>query len=193
MTTTATSPTPRLTRLLAPRPLAGTWRNAARLGFGGFFLATATFNATVTLPDAAAFYTSVADELAWPGFDWLLRQLVVPAAVPLTVLLVAFQVGVAMLVLSKGRQVRLGLLAAIAFMIGLVPLMSWYELGNVPLVALALLLLGRDYDRSLIGMVHRQQSGRHLTGHGPAPAGDRAGRQPPHQGADGAAQRRRTR
>ncbi len=164
MTTTATSPTPRLARLLAPRPLAGAWRNAARLGFGGFFLATATFNATVTLPDAAAFYTCVADELAWPGFDWLLRQLVIPAAVPLTVLLVAFQVGVAMLVLSKGRQVRLGLLAAIAFMIGLVPLMSWYELGNVPLVALALLLLGRDYDRSLIDMVHRQQSGRQIPG-----------------------------
>jgi hypothetical protein len=70
--------TPSLTRLLRPRPIAGTWRNAARLGFGGFYLATATFNAIVTLPNAAAFYQSVANELAWPGFDRLLRQLVVP-------------------------------------------------------------------------------------------------------------------
>jgi hypothetical protein len=103
--------------------------------------------------------------------------------VPLTVLLVAFQVGVAMLVLSKGRQVRLGLLAAIAFMIGLVPLMSWYELGNVPLVALALLLLGRDYDRSLIDMVHRRQSSRHLPGtvpHQPVTALEGSSQTPPH-------------
>jgi hypothetical protein len=72
------------------------------------------------------------------------------------VLLIAFEVGVAVLVLSKGRQVRIGLLAAIAFMIGLAPLMSWYELANVPLVAGALALLARDYDRSLLDMVRRQ-------------------------------------
>jgi hypothetical protein len=59
------------------------------------------------------------------------------------------------LVLSKGRRVRLGLLAAIAFMVGLAPLVSWYELANVPLVALALLLLARDYDRSLLDLVRR--------------------------------------
>jgi hypothetical protein len=86
-------------------------------------------------------------------------------------------------VLSKGRQVRLGLLAAIAFMIGLVPLMSWYELGNVPLVALALLLLGRDYDRSLIDMVHRQQSGRHLPG--TVPHQNHPRRQPLSEGLTG--------
>ena len=155
MASTATTiRTPRLERLLAPRPIAGTRRNAARLAFGGFYLAMATVNATVTLPNAA-FYTSIADKTAWPGFDWLLRHLVVPAAVPSTVLLIAFEIAVAVLVLSKGQRVRLGLLAAIAFQIGLAPLMSWYELGNVPLVAWALLLLARDYDRSLWDMVRR--------------------------------------
>jgi hypothetical protein len=142
-------------RLPVPRPLAGRWRNAARLAFGGFYLSMATFNATVTLPNAVAFYTSIADKTAWPGFDWLMRHLVVPAAVPFTVLLIAFEVAVAVLVLSKGQRVRLGLLAAIAFQIGVAPLMSGYELGNVPLVAWALLLLGRDYDRSLWDLVRR--------------------------------------
>ena len=156
MATTATSlRPPTLARLLAPRPAAGAWRNAARLGFGGFFLAMATYNATVTLPNAAESYTDFADNLAWPGVDWLLLHLVVPAAVPLTVLLVAFEVSVALLVLSTGRRVRLGLLAVVAFMVGLAPLLSWYELANVPLVALALLLLGRDYDRSLLDLVRR--------------------------------------
>jgi hypothetical protein len=154
-TTTTSLSRPRGARLLAPRPTAGTWRNAARLAFGGFYLAMATYNATVVLPNAAASYSDIANKLAWPGFDWLLLHLVVPAAVPLTVLLIAFEVSVALLVLSKGRQVRLGLLAAIAFMIGLAPLVSWYELGNVPLVAWALALLARDYDRSLWDMVRR--------------------------------------
>lgn len=153
--TTTSLSTPRRARLLAPRPTAGTWRNAARLAFGGFYLAMATVNATVILPNAAASYTDIANNLAWPGFDWLLLHLVVPAAVPFTLLLIAFEVSVAVLMLSKGQRVRLGLLAAIAFQIGLAPLMSWYELGNVPLVAWALLLLARDYDRSLWDLVRR--------------------------------------
>ena len=156
MATTATSPSTRsLTRLLRPRPAAGRRRNAARLGFGAFYLATATFNLTVTLPDAAAPYKHIAHNLAWPGVDWLLLHLVVPAAVPLTVLLVAFEVGVGVLLLSKGQRVRLGLLAAVAFQVSLAPLLSWYELGNVPLVALALVLLARDYDRSVLDLVRR--------------------------------------
>jgi hypothetical protein len=155
-TTAARIKTVRPTGLLTPRPIAGKWRNAARIAFGGFFVAMATYNATVVLPDAAASYTNIANNLAWPGFDWLMLHLVVPAAVPFTVALIAFEVGVAVLVLSKGRRVRVGLLAAIAFMIGLAPLMSWYELGNVPLVAWALALLARDYDRSLLDMVPRQ-------------------------------------
>jgi hypothetical protein len=145
------------TGLLAPRPIAGKWRNAARIGFGGFFLAMAAYNTTVVLPTAAETYKGIADELAWPGFDWLMLHLVVPAAVPFTVLLIGFEIGVAALVLSKGRRVRLGLLAAVAFMIGLAPLMSWYELVNVPLVAWALLLLGREYDRSLLDTVRRRR------------------------------------
>jgi hypothetical protein len=156
MATTAAGIKPfRPTGLLTPRPIAGRWRNAARIAFGGFFLAMATYNTTVVLPNAAESYTNIADELAWPGFDWLMAHLVVPAAVPFTVLLIAFEVAVAALVLSKGRRVRIGLLAAIAFMIGLAPLMSWYELANVPLVAGALALLARDYDRSLLDMVRR--------------------------------------
>jgi hypothetical protein len=155
MATTATrirAPSP--TGLLAPRPIAGKWRNAARVSFGGFFLAMATYNATVTLPNTAETYKNLAD-LSWPGFDWFVLHVVGPAGVPFTVLLIASEVGVAALVLSKGRLVRLGLLATLGFMIGLAPFLSWYELANVPLAAWALLLLGRDYDRSLWDMVRR--------------------------------------
>jgi hypothetical protein len=142
------------TGLLAPRPIAGKWRNAARIGFGGFFLAMAAYNTTVTLPNTAESYKSFA-ELSWPGFDWLVLHVVRPVGVPFTLLLIAFEISVAALVLSKGRRVRLGLLAALGFMIGLATFLCWYELANVPLAAGALLLLARDYDRSLLDMVRR--------------------------------------
>jgi hypothetical protein len=116
----------------------------------------AAYNTTMVLPNAAESYRGVA-ELSWPGFDWLMLHVVAPAGVPFTLLLVAFEVGVAVLVLSRGRRVRVGLLAAVAFMIGLAPLMSWYELANLPLVAWALALLTRDYDRSLPDLVRRQR------------------------------------
>jgi hypothetical protein len=109
----------------------------------------------LTLPNAAEIYKALA-ELSWPGFNWPVLHIVRPVGVPFTMLLIAFEVGVAVLVLSKGRQVRLGLLAALGFMIVLAPFTSWYELGNVPLAAWALLLLARDYDRSLLNILRRQ-------------------------------------
>jgi hypothetical protein len=121
MATTAARIKPfRPTGLLTPRPIAGRWRNAARVGFGGFFLAMAAYNTTMVLPNAAEAYRGVA-ELSWPGLDWLMLHLVAPAGVPFTLLLVAFEVGVAVLVLSRGRRVRVGLLAAVAFMLGSLP------------------------------------------------------------------------
>jgi hypothetical protein len=75
-----------------------------------------------------------------------------------------------------------GLLAAIAFMIGLASLIGWYELFNVPLVAGALALLARDDDRSLLDGV--RDAGRAVAGEGlpavgpyspvPAPLGHEA-------------------
>jgi hypothetical protein len=143
---------PRPAGRATPRPIAGRGRDAARVAFAGFFFAMAAVNATVTLPNTTEFYKGFA-ELSWPGFDWLVRDLVQPLGVPFTLLLIAFELTIALLVLSKGRRARLGLLAAVAFMVGLAPFTSWYGLANVPLVAWGLLLLGRDDDRSLLDML----------------------------------------
>jgi hypothetical protein len=123
-----------------------------RVAFGVFFLGMATYNAVLVVPRAGDAYRDVA-AIAWPGVDRLVLELVVPAAVPIAVALVVFELGVGLLVLSRGRAVRIGLLAAVAFMVALAPLMSWYELANVPLVAVALLLLTRDHDRGLPDLV----------------------------------------
>jgi len=65
----------------------------------------AAYNTTVTLLNAAEIYKALAD-LSWPGFDWLVLHVVRPVGVPFTVLLIAFEIGVAVLVLSKGRRFR---------------------------------------------------------------------------------------
>ena len=134
------------------RPPAGRWLTGARVAFGAFFVAMAAYNAVVVVPRAADAYRDVA-HVSWPGVDRLVLELVVPVATPLAVALVAFELGVALLVLSAGDTVRAGLLAAIVFMVALAPLMSLYELANVPLIVLALVLLTREHERSLLDVL----------------------------------------
>ncbi len=143
------------TRLWHPRPPAGTVRQSVRLLFGGFYAAMAVVNATVTLPHAPRVYADLAD-MSWPGFDAAVRQLVIPVATPLTATVIVAEAGLAVLLLSRGRAVRAGLLAALAWQLGLAPFLSWYELANVALSAVVLWLLARDYGRSVIDVVIRR-------------------------------------
>ncbi len=70
-------------------------------------------------------------------------------------LLLAFEVAVGTLILSRGRGVRLGLLAGIAFLLAITPLGS-EELPN-PILALAMAsLLTRPFDQSLPDMLRQR-------------------------------------
>jgi hypothetical protein len=111
----------------------------------------ASSNAVLVVPRAADAYRDAA-RIAWPGADRVVLDVVVALATPPAVALVVFETGVAVLVLSAGRAVRAGLLAAVVFMVALAPLMSWYELANVPLVVVALVLLTRDHERSVLDL-----------------------------------------
>ncbi|MCK2212439.1 hypothetical protein MF672_001290 [Actinomadura sp. ATCC 31491] len=136
-------------------PSASVPYEVARAGFGVFYLAMVVVNLAVTLPGAQEFYPSIA-RISWPGFDWLVLHVVTPVAVPFTLLLIGFEIAVTALVLWRGAAVRIALVAAMVFMVGLAPFMSVYELGNVPLLVWAALLLRRDYPRTLPGLLtHR--------------------------------------
>ncbi len=124
------------------------------MALGGYFCAMATYNALVTLPDTDKAYAGFAD-LSRPGFGWIPKHVVQPIGAPFTVVLIGWEIGIGSLVTSKGRLVRIGLLAALLQVVGLAPFLSWYELANVPPAVLALLLLHRDYDRSLLEMIRR--------------------------------------
>ena len=142
--------------IFGPRPIAGRGRNAARLALAGFWLLMAGYNVAVTLPGGGEIYEGIAD-ISWPGFDWIVLNLVQPAAAPFTVALIVWEVAIAGLVLSKGVLVRIGLVAALIQLIGLAPFMGWYELANIPLAVWIWLLLQRDYDRSALDMVRHRR------------------------------------
>ena len=63
-------------------------------------------------------YEGIAD-ISWPGFDWIVSNLIQLAAIPFTVALIVWEIAVAGLVLSKGTLVRIGLLAALIQLIGI--------------------------------------------------------------------------
>ena len=65
----------------------------------------------------------------------------------------AYEITIALMMLSKGGYVKWGLTGGIVFLIGITPLGTW-TLGN-PIMALALAyLLTKEYDRSFLEMLH---------------------------------------
>jgi hypothetical protein len=140
--------------IFGPRPIAGKGWNAARLALAGFWLVMAGFNVVVTLRQAQEVYQGLAD-ISWPGFDWIVSNIVQPVAIPFTIALIAWEIGIAALVFSRGIPVRIGLLAALAQVVALAPFLGWYELPNIPLAIWIWLLLQRNYDRSVLDMIRR--------------------------------------
>jgi hypothetical protein len=68
-------------------------------------------------------------------------------------LVAAYEITIALMMLSKGRYVKRGLIGGIVFLIAITPLGVW-TLGN-PIMALALAyLLTKEYDQSFLEMLH---------------------------------------
>ncbi len=106
-------------------------------------------------------YDAIADLAVLAPYQWLLREVIRPLATPFTLLLIAFELAVALLVLSKGVAVRLGLIAGIVFQLAVIPGVAAYGLVNLPVVAAQALLLRTTFDRSVIDLV---RDGSHRDG-----------------------------
>jgi uncharacterized membrane protein YphA (DoxX/SURF4 family) len=104
----------------------------------------AAYNLIVVRPNAEELYRDIAEELAWPGVAALMSSIVVPRAGVFALALAAFEITVGLLMMTSGRKARVALWCAVAFMLGLLPIVSYYALANLPLVVLALVLLRRD-------------------------------------------------
>jgi hypothetical protein len=95
--------------------IPGNIRTILEIGVGLLFLIGAIFNATYTLRNGEAFFRSFADSAWFPAAAVLIRRGVVPKARLFTLLLAAFQVIVALLILTRSPLVVVGLYAGAAF------------------------------------------------------------------------------
>ncbi|RSZ61602.1 hypothetical protein EAH68_12565 [Corynebacterium hylobatis] len=106
------------------------------------FAVASVFNLTISLPRARQMLNSFADDSWLPPYRRVLRVLL-PAAPAVIGSVVAFQAAVAWNLL-RGRRVTGALRGAQAFMLGLVPALTWpYWPSNVVLPALLEILVRR--------------------------------------------------
>src|SRR5215216_878090 len=88
-----------------------------------------------------------------PLYRWFFENVAALAPPLFGLLAAAYEVAIALLMLSKGRYAKWGLIGGIVFLIGITPVGVW-TLAN-PLLALAMaLLLGKEHDRSFLEMLH---------------------------------------
>lgn len=143
-----------------PRPTgrtrAGRLTTAGRLALGVYFLLMAAVNILITLPNANATYNGLA-RLSWPHFAWIPELISGPFAVPFTILLVAWEIALGVLLLSSGRAVRVALWAALFQVLALAPFLGWYEVANLATAVLMAALLTRTHDRTVIDVMRRRE------------------------------------
>ena len=138
------------------RRQAGGFANVVRLLVGLGFLAAAVGNSLFLLPDAEEQLESM---LELTLFDWYrdaFDAVVMPAPSLWVGLLAVYELATGLLILSRRRAVDVGLGMAVAFMLGIVPLIGWYSLTNLLTALVPAGLLFRRYERSLIDSLFRR-------------------------------------
>lgn len=85
------------------------------IGFGLLYLIGAVFNFLYTLNHGDVFYGSFADKATLKASRKLIREVVLPRARLFTGLLIAFQLLVAVSILSRGNLVEPALIAGAVF------------------------------------------------------------------------------
>ncbi len=131
--------------------------NAGRIFLGFFYLAMALGVNGAFILMAPEGYVGYLAGSYWPLYRdiavWVVNLL---SPVVFGILLAAFEITLAVLLLGKGRNVKLGLCGVILFIVGITPL-SLLQLPWLGLAVAAGSLLRRDYDRSLPEMVARRK------------------------------------
>ncbi len=90
-------------------------RNILEIGFGILYLIGAIFNSVYTLRHGEEFYGSFADKAILTPAKLLIEKVVIPRARIFTILLIVFQLIVALCILSRGPLVIPGLIAGAIF------------------------------------------------------------------------------
>lgn len=129
--------------------LLGLWRpNLGRAAIGAFFLLMAIAVNIVTIITNPQSYAAWADTALLPLYREVILRFVAPNPALLVLPVAAYQIAVALALWYRGRVVKLGLVGAMLFLVGIMPL-GWEEMANVVLIAGLALLLRHDYPHSI--------------------------------------------
>jgi len=100
--------------------------NGARIFIGIFFFVMALgVNALLSFLAPEVFVSIGTDEPLIPFYAWLYGHVVAVAPAVVGIVAAAGEMMVALLILSRGRRVKLGLIGAIVFLLVITPLGVW--------------------------------------------------------------------
>ena len=136
---------------------------AGRIFMGIFFLVMAIgVNVVLVLVAPNLFVALGTNDAIIPLYRWFFENVVALAPPLFGLLAAAYEITIALMMLSKDKYVKWGLIGGIVFLIGITPLGVW-TLAN-PILALTLAyLFTREYDRSLLEMLHLRTVSRSRT------------------------------
>jgi hypothetical protein len=126
--------------------------SAARIFVGIFFITMAVgVNLVLTLlaPDQ---FMKLGDAPLLPVYGWIFQNVFAPAPQVIGILGAAGETAIGLLILSRGGRAKLGLAAAIVFLLAITPLGIW-TLPNPVLAAGLAWLWTKDFPRSLLDML----------------------------------------
>lgn len=132
------------------------WRpNWGRVFLGLFFIVMAIGVHVVLVLTAPAAYLGFGATALLPPYQWLFETVVAWNPVLFGLLAAAFELTLAVLMLSKGNYARWGFILSGLFMVGIMPL-GYEVLANILLVVALLYLATRWFDRSLWDMLRQR-------------------------------------
>jgi hypothetical protein len=157
MVTTQTTPRP--ATALASQRMPGRVARVGRLAFGVMFTGGAAIHVAIVITGTET-YRHFADSAFIPFVKQAWLSVFMPHAALLGLLLAAFELAVGLLILAGARKTTLGLVAAIAFHLGLM-LFGWgFWFWSVPMLVMLVALLRNGFDNALRPRRNQRTLGR---------------------------------
>jgi len=126
--------------------------NAGRIFLGFFFLIMALgVNGSFTFGNPQA-YLDYANGALIPIYRTLTVSIISLSPFLFGLLVMAFEISMTVLLLNKGKFVKLGLLGTMLFLAGMAPL-DWLQLPWLGLIVGEIYLFRQDFDRSFLDMI----------------------------------------
>ncbi|MEC5191014.1 MULTISPECIES: hypothetical protein [unclassified Arthrobacter] len=138
------------------------WKpGAARIFLGVFFILMAVaVNLVLSFVAPEVFLSLGTDDPLVPSYVWVFHNVVALSPQGVGALAAAGELTVGMLILGRGRSVKIGLALAIAFLLLITPVGIW-TLPNPVMAAGAAWLMTRDFPQSPLQMLRARRGRAH--------------------------------